>query len=158
MEDEREKLIAQLQQTQAAIDERLRAVAEQQDWQPEPGQWSFRYVAAHLAAVEKDCMWERLQRIASGSEPHFEYYENTGWDFSQQELTASLETWRRRREESLAFVRALLPEALSLEGTHAAFGTITVQDVMRIILEHDQEHLAELDEALEAFAGDTRRE
>ncbi|MFW6182979.1 MAG: DinB family protein [Chloroflexota bacterium] len=152
MQDNRELLIAQLQETQARLIERLQAVAEEQDWQPGSDEWSFRYVAAHLAAVEKDCMWERLQRIASGSEPHFEYYENTGWDFSRQELTASLETWRRRREESIAFVRSLPSDALSLQGTHVSFGTITVQDVMRIILEHDQEHPVELDEVLERFA------
>lgn len=151
MHEEREALIAELQETQAVISERLRSVADRQDWQRGPDEWSFRYVAAHLATVEKDCMWERLQKIASGSEPHFAYYWNTGWDFSQEELTISLERWRERREASVAFVRSLPEEKWLLTGTHATSGTITMLDVLRIMLDHDREHLAELDEALEVL-------
>jgi hypothetical protein len=140
----RQQLVSQLEATQAVLTELLRGVAGRQDWQPNPETWSFRYQAAHLATAEQEAFRERVLRIAEGGQPHFAYYLNTGRDFSRDELPDSLQRWAVTRRELLDFVLALPPEALQLTGTHETAGTITVLDVLQVMLDHDQEHWQEL--------------
>lgn len=140
----RQQLVSQLEATQAALTGLFQEVATQPDWQPNPETWSFRYQAAHLATAEQEAFRERVLSIAGGGQPHFAYYLNTGRDFSRDELPDSLERWAATRREILDFVLALPPEALQLAGTHETAGTITVLDVLQVMLDHDQEHWQEL--------------
>jgi hypothetical protein len=94
--------------------------------------------------VEEEAFWERVTRIAAGKAPFFEYYRNTGRDFSQLDLSNSLEAWIATRRRILEFVQTLPETRLELTGTHATFGPITVLDVLQIMLNHDREHLVEL--------------
>lgn len=142
--DTRSDLIGQLEASQNELAALLHSVAASQDWQPTSDMWSFRYHAAHLATVEKEAYWERVTRIAAGESPHFEYYLNTGRDFSRQDLRRSVREWAVTRRQILDFVAALPEAKLTLTGTHPKFGAITVLDVLRGMLDHDREHLAEL--------------
>lgn len=128
----------------------LESVAESQDWHAAPGSWSFGEVAAHLAVTEQECFLERITRIASGENPQFGYYLNTDRDFSQMDLRHSLRQWADVRREILDFVAGLPDETLPLTGTHETFGTITIPDVLQTMLDHDQEHLQELEQAITA--------
>ncbi|HAL61399.1 MAG TPA: hypothetical protein DCP08_03220 [Chloroflexi bacterium] len=143
-EDTREQLISKLETSQRQLTALLNSVADNQDWQPSPDAWSFRYQAAHLATVEKEAYWDRVTRIAAGENPHFEPYFNTGRDFSQHELGNSLREWAVTRRKIIDFVRSLPQEKITLTGTHDTFGTITVLDVLQGMLDHDREHLGEL--------------
>ena len=138
------QLIGQLEASQNELVALLHSITAFPDWQPAPDMWSFRYHAAHLATVEEEAFWERVTQIAAGKGPFFEYYWNTGRDFSQLDLSDSLETWIATRRRILEFVRVLPETGLELTGTHATFGPITVLDVLQIMLTHDREHLAEL--------------
>lgn len=142
----KKELFSDIKAIQAEISDLLLAVADQQDWQPTADAWSFRYTAAHLATVDKDCHLHRVTRIAAGLEPHFDYYLNGGWNFSYLDLKHSLKEWAVIRQVIIDFVDALPEEALSLTGTHVTFGTMTVLDVLKQMLEHDKEHLYELRE------------
>lgn len=138
------QLSGQLEISQTELAALLNSVAHEQDWQPAPGMWSFRYHAAHLATVEREAFWERVTRIVAGEAPFFDYYRNTGRDFSQLDLRDSLQQWTITRQQILDFVRAQPEAKLAFSGTHATFGIITVPDVLQIMLDHDREHLAEL--------------
>jgi hypothetical protein len=146
-----EQLIEQLQSTQAKVIALLESVADDQDWQPNPEKWSFRYIAAHLATVEKECLQDRVNRIAAGEYPHFESYFNTGRDFSQHDLADSLQAWAATREEIIAFLRTLPPERWRFTGSHAVFGRITLCDVLQTMLEHDQQHMRQLDRMMAVY-------
>ena len=151
LEEEKEQLIGELKATQKQLSTLLESVAEDQDWQPDPGEWSFRYIAAHLATVDKDCFMDRIVRISAGESPHFAAYFNTGWDFSRFDLKDSLQNWAVTRQEVFDFVRALPEEKWSLTGTHATFGTITVLSVLQVMLNHDREHFQHLEELVEGY-------
>ena len=127
------QLIEQLQSTQAKVIALLESVADDQDWQPDPEKWAFRYIAAHLATVE------------------FESYFNTGRDFSQHDLADSLQAWAATREEIIAFLRTLPPERWRFTGSHAVFGRITLCDVLQTMLEHDQQHMRQLDRMMAVY-------
>ena len=144
LEGIREQLIGQLETGQNELTTLLTSVADHQDWQPAPDMWSFRYHAAHMATVDQEAYWERVTRIAAGEKPHFEWYLNTGRDFSQHDLRDSLREWAVTRWQIIDFVRALPGDKLTLTGTHRTFGTITVLDVLQSMFDHDREHLEEL--------------
>jgi ferredoxin len=146
-----EQLIEQLQNTQAKLIALLESVADDQDWQPDPQKWSFRAVAAHLATVEKECFQVRVNRIAAGENPHFESYFNTDRDFSQRDLADSLQAWAATREEIIAFLGTLPPERWRFTGSYAAFGTITLRDVLQTMLEHDRQHTRQLEQIMAAY-------
>ena len=152
----RKQLASQLEETQATLTALLQAVARQQDWQPAPETWSFRYQAAHLATTEREAFRERVFQIAEGEQPHFAYYLNSGRDFSQAELLDSLKQWAKTRREVLDFVRALPVEALALTGTHETQGVITVLDVLQVMVDHDREHLQELTGMVNQLKGEAK--
>jgi DinB superfamily len=143
-----EQLIEQLHISHQHLAQRLSSFAHDQDSQPAPDQWSFRELAAHLAEAEEDCLWKRIQLIASGSQPHFASYENSGDDFSQLDLLDSLERWAKTRRKVIDFVARLSADQSAYTATHAAFGTITIADYLREFHQHDVEHLHELETQL----------
>ena len=140
----RANLISQLEASQHELTALLNSVADNQDWQPAPEMWSFRYHAAHLLMTDKEAYWERVTRIAAGEQPYFDWYFNSDRDFSQLDLRDSLREWAAIRRQILDFVLALPEDKLNLTGTHKTFGVITVLDVLRGMLDHDREHLVEL--------------
>ena len=137
-------LLNNLADSQSQLSKLLGSLSAAQDWQPAPDQWSFRFLAAHLATAEEECFQDRIQRIMAGQNPSFEYYENTGWDFSDLDLEDSLKAWRTTRLEIFKTVRDLPEEAWSFSGIHAINGPITIRDALVSMLEHDQEHWEEL--------------
>jgi hypothetical protein len=142
--DTREQLIKQVEASRSELAALFESVADHQDWQPAPEMWSFRYHAAHLAATDREAYWDRVTRIAAGEQPYFEWYFNTGRDFSRDDVRDSLHEWAVIRRQIIDFVRMLPEEKLTLTGTHQTFGTITVLDVLQGMLDHDREHLEEL--------------
>ena len=59
-----DRLVRELQASRQELSDILAAQAENQDWQPEPEQWSYRYIAAHLATTERECFLERVKQFA----------------------------------------------------------------------------------------------
>jgi hypothetical protein len=141
-------LISALEQTTAEISRLLESVANDPDWRPNGEHWSFRHIAAHLEACQTECVLVRVRQIAAGAKPTFEFYDNDGWDFSDRDLGRSLREWRESRARVFEFVRSLSPERLARTGSHRTFGEVTVLDYLKVDLEHDREHIADLKEML----------
>ena len=143
-----DELIPALEQTTGEISRLLESVADDPDWRPDDEHWSFRHIAAHLEACQTECVLVRVRQIAAGAKPKFEFYDNDGWDFRDRDLRRSVREWRESRARLFEIVRSLSPERLSRTGSHRTFGEITVLDYVRIDLEHDREHLADLNKML----------
>jgi hypothetical protein len=60
----------------------------------------------------------------------------------------SLSEWASTRREIIEFVSDLPEEKFALTGTHAAFGVLTIQEVLKLMLDHDQEHIENLEKAI----------
>jgi len=142
------QLLSDLEASRLRVSAQLRSVHANQDWQPDPNEWSFRYIAAHMAQVELDAVLARAQAIAANTTPHYTYYYNTGWDFSGFDLKDSLDLWAARRAELSDLVQSLLPEQLTYTGSHDYFGVLTVSRVLEIALEHDGEHELDMQQKL----------
>ncbi len=147
----REQLLQELQGSQKQVVKLLESMADVQDWQPEPLEWSFRYIAAHLAAVEQECHLRRVMGIASGDRPRLPHYANTAANFSQMDLHESLADWVATRHQLLNFVRALSERELAYVGVHEAVGPMTVMDTLAEILEQDQGNLRHVYQLIVAY-------
>jgi hypothetical protein len=134
----RDYLLDELQHSQRQVVQLLEAMADVQDWQPEPAEWSFRLIAAHLATVEQKCHLRRVRRIASGQAPHFSHYAGIGDHFAAYDLHDSLRRWVATRQELIAFVRNLAEPQLAFVGFHEAVGPMTILDALQEMLDQDQ--------------------
>jgi hypothetical protein len=149
-------LARELEDARVRVSQILEGVADDQDWSSGDPHWSFRFVAAHMEACDTECVLVRVRQIAAGAKPNFEFYENTGWDFSDRDLRDSLRGWERSRAEIISFARSLSADRLARTGHHKTFGDITVTDYLAIALEHDLAHLKDLETMLAAH-GEARR-
>lgn len=138
------QLLEKLRATQRQFSIILESMAENQDWQPDTERWSFRFIAAHMATVEEECFLDRVKRFSTEDSPHFEHYDNTGRDFGQFELMNSLREWAALRWELLDIVCSMPENTWHRSATHSTRGTQTLLELLHIVLEHDQEHLQEV--------------
>jgi hypothetical protein len=157
MDDALEKTIADREASERRLSDALRSVADRQDWRPAPDQWSFREIAAHLDVCQRECVLVRVQEIASGSNPQFDYYRNTGRDFGPVDLQDSLRRFTESRAGVHDFMRGLTPAQRQRTGRHQGFGAITAHDYLKIDLEHDQGHLGELEQLMVTAASKDAR-
>ena len=152
----KEQLIEKLRATQRQFSIILESLAENQDWQPDTERWSFRFIAAHMATVEEQCFLNRVKRFSTEKSPHFEHYDNTGRDFNQFELINSLRAWAALRRELLDMVSSMPENTLHRCATHSTRGTQTLLELLHIVLEHDQEHLQEVQQMTSEFQSKTQ--
>ena len=55
------------------------------------------WIAAHLAATERDCYVPRIRAIAAGENPEFDFFTNDGTDFGGIQLETALGEWSSTR-------------------------------------------------------------
>lgn len=150
----REQLLMELQHSQTQVIKLLEAMAPVQDWQPEPVEWSFRFLAAHLANVERTCYLPRVMRIASGETPTLDLYTNTAADYQKADLHISLKRWVAARLELLQFVKSLSDQQLAYIGIHESLGPMTVLELLHEILDQDRGNLRHVRQLILAYQED----
>jgi hypothetical protein len=150
----REQLLKELQRSQSQVVNLLEGMAAVQDWQPEPAEWSFRLLAAHLASVERTCHLPRVQRIASGATPTLDLYANTAADYQHADLHKSLKRWVATRQELLDFVKSLAAPQLRYIGIHESLGPITLLELLQKIWEQEQGNLRHVRQLIVAYQED----
>jgi hypothetical protein len=136
-EPTRQQLLQELQTSQQQVVDALAATERIQDWQREPVEWSFRYLAAHLAAVERQCHLRRVKRIAAGGTPEIQGYIDIADDLGEHDMHESLRAWIAARQQLIKYVRELDDRQLRYVGIHEKIGAITVLDTLQEILDQD---------------------
>ena len=147
-----EQLIAELNTSQHKVSQLLAGLTEVQDWQREPAEWSFRYLAAHLAAVERDCHRPRIARIAAGERPHFSAYIESGANFAHCDLAESLAVWAEERRGLLDFVAALSNKDLTNTGVYPVVGEMSLLEALDELHAQDQGHLRHIRQLIADYA------
>ncbi|RIK42921.1 MAG: hypothetical protein DCC57_18085 [Chloroflexi bacterium] len=147
----REQLLRDLQTSQTQVIRLLQSMAEVQDWQPEPAEWSFRLIAAHLATVEQACHLQRVMEIASGGTPLLDRYANHHVAPAAAGIDESLRQWRAVRRRLIAFVSELSEAQLAYIGIHQAVGPMTVLDTLQELLDQDRGNLRHVCQLIAAY-------
>jgi DinB family protein len=127
---------------------------------PDLKNWAAKEVICHLRDTEELFM-VRLEMIAAMDEPAFGAAGQGArvlatphrWAEDRQYLrndaAEALNTFRKRREELLSYLRALSPKQWQRGGIHPTRGRMTVDDYATMIAWHDDNHLDQLRRALE---------
>jgi hypothetical protein len=140
-------LVERLDVSRQQLSDALRRQASSAGNATHVGAWSVRDVAAHLAACEVECIEPRVRAIATGNRPRFAFYSNDNRDFSAVRLEDALAEWAATRARVLDFALSLSQDELARVGVHSKFGEVTVARYLEIALEHDQDHLRDLQQA-----------
>lgn len=115
------------------------------------GGWGVIENLAHIRDWEAIFL-ERARAIVEQERPHLPAYDDELWaierDYRSQSPRATFEEFRDTRSRLVAFLEGLPEAAWERVGDHGAYGEITLRWMIEHIVEHDQEHLAQIREAL----------
>jgi DinB family protein len=122
---------------------------------PDAKNWAAKEVVCHLRDVEALFM-ERFQMIAAMDEPKL-----TGPDpdraaterqYIRNDVAEALAHFRRRREETVGYLRALPAAGWQRGAIHPVRGRFTMNDFLTLLAWHDGNHLDQLERALRGQA------
>jgi hypothetical protein len=113
---------------------------------PDP-EWSVSQVVRHLIAVERDVFHARLAQLAAGGiEPTWAWVEPGPDERSEGRSLEELASMFSTLRESTLRTLATMDEAgWARAGVHATLGRLDVSGLMRILREHDDDHIADLE-------------
>ena len=125
---------------------------------PDAKNWAAKEVVCHLRDTEELFMG-RFELVAAMDNPKFPSLSPdtpNRWaeerQYLRNDVTAALAAFRKRREESLAYVGRLAPEGWKRGGIHPQRGRMTIDDFVTLMAWHDDNHLDQLRRALEGRA------
>ena len=109
--------------------------------------WSAAEVFAHVRA-SNDIMEHRIYAVLARDNPTLPAYDDRQWaqvaHYTSLPLVDSVSTMRARRNELVRMLRAAPPEAWLREGLHETAGAITLLQIVRKIIDHDEEHISQI--------------
>jgi hypothetical protein len=134
---------ASLVATFAGFPERLGEAARFAAEHPAPpGDWGPAEVVRHFIAVEHEVWHARLARVATEDDPHWPWTEpGLAEGFDGASLEAVLAAFGAARATTVATIRALDEAGWARFGTHATYGRLDVEGLLRIAIDHDANHL-----------------
>jgi uncharacterized damage-inducible protein DinB len=122
---------------------------------PDAKNWAAKEVICHLRDTEEAFM-ARFESIMAMDDPKFLPVNPDRLAEERQYLrndaTHALDAFRRRREETVAFLKKLAAPDWKRGGLHPARGRITLDDFAALIAWHDDNHLDQLQRALDGRA------
>ncbi len=145
MTADQQSLISELESIPTRMAEAARLAA--QIPQPE-GEWSPRTILIHMLAGDVQIWQVRLKMLAEQDKPHWQWTEPdlAEWKrrFESRSLDVLAAEFTRTRGEIVSHLKALDDAGWARVGTHATYGLLDVAGLCAKLLEHDYEHLAEL--------------
>jgi hypothetical protein len=112
------------------------------------GDWGPSEITRHLIAVEREVWWTRFASIVEEDEPHWAWTEpglEPGLDGVP--LAEILERFAAARARSVTILDGFDDAAWARTGVHATYGRLDASGLLRIVNDHDAEHLASLSES-----------
>jgi hypothetical protein len=114
---------------------------------PDAKNWAPKEVVCHLRDTEEVFM-ARFQTIMAMDDPTLLPPDPDRWaeerQYLRNEAGQALAAFRRRRDESLQFLRGLTPEQWQRGGIHPTRGRFTIDGFLTLMAWHDDNHLDQL--------------
>lgn len=113
------------------------------------GEWSAAEIFAHLRASD-DIMVPRAYMILVRDQPPLPAFDDRRWAevarYARADFQASFQTFTLRRAELVSMLRGIRPEDWRRVGVHEARGPVSLLDVITTLVEHEEEHCAQLEQ------------
>jgi len=118
------------------------AVAAGDEGSPPEGEWTPAEIVRHLIAVETEVWHARFDQLAAGESPQWVSIEPRFDDGPEDRTLFELvATFSARRDASVERLDAFDLDGWSRSGVHATFGVLDVEGLLRLAIDHDDEHL-----------------
>jgi DinB superfamily len=118
---------------------------------PAPGEWSPRDILAHIRAAD-EILSPRLIQILVRDEPPLPSFDERRWaevmGYATLDFDRLQATFAYRRAEMARVLRQLPPEGWQRVGIHEERGPRTVLRLLRVLVEHEAEHVAQIEALL----------
>jgi hypothetical protein len=125
------------------------AAGAELDFVPSPEKWSIRQILAHLADSEVVCS-DRFRRVIAENNPTLVGYDQDAWtahlNYKRRKTAASLDLFRRLRQENYELMKDLPEEVFERTGTHTERGPMTLLQLVAYDADHHEKHAQQLQE------------
>lgn len=142
MLDEYRELIDFLAQTPTQLKESAAAASD-----PAEDEWSAAQVIGHLAACEFYFV-ERLNLLLRENSPHLRSFGDKAFERQESMMDASVEdnlqAFNELRGESVSMLMSLALNLWDRSGPFENEGNMSIEDVVGLMIDHDEEHLAQI--------------
>ena len=125
------------------------------DFRPAPSDWSTREILAHLVDDEMYVMRLRLERIVKEERPDLAPHDEQKWYASRNttrdhrdELLADFAV---QRAASLGILMMLRESDWARQGYQPEYGLFTAEGWLKIWVEHDTNHIRQIESNLETY-------
>jgi uncharacterized damage-inducible protein DinB len=130
--------------------------AERTATAPKDGGFSLVEHAWHLADLEREGYGERIRRILAEHEPELADFDGTTIAIERRYCSLDAREGARMfaaaRAANVASLRGATEAERARAGTQAGVGPVTIDDVARMMAEHDREHREEIEALLREIA------
>jgi len=118
------------------------------------GEWSPMQIFGHVKACD-DIMTSRIATLLTHPNPTLVNFDENAWQaiagYDEAPLDQTLMAFQRHRSEMLFQLKRLPEDAWNRTAQHETRGTLTLFDLVRTFIEHEEAHVAQLEAA---FADD----
>jgi hypothetical protein len=120
---------------------------------PDEGEWSPIQILAHVKACD-DVMTGRIATVLTHPQPApLANFDERRWaeiaGYADAPVDQTLMAMQRHRSEMVWQLRRLPEEAWDRTATHETRGTLTLYDLVHTFLEHEEEHVTQLEDLFE---------
>jgi hypothetical protein len=109
-----------------------------------PEGWSEREIVAHLVRVDREVFQVRLRDLTGPSEPQWSWVE-PGAEPGHTTLATLVARFATVRAATIAHLAGLDDAGWARSGVHATYGRLDVASLLGIAIDHDADHIAELE-------------
>jgi hypothetical protein len=150
-EDQRHDLMESLAAMKSFLRKTFEPLTPHEAQTPGPaGSFSPVEQVWHLADLEREGFGLRIRRLQTEANPDLSDFDGTKVarerDYRSLSLAAGLRAFEAAREADIETLQALSPEAWLRNGTQAGVGAVSLCDMPAFMRQHDQAHIAEIQE------------
>jgi len=149
--------IATLNATPAAFDTLVASISpEQFTHRPSDGEWSLTEILCHMRDTDREVHLPRIKTVTQEENPFLPGVSTDHWaeirQYNQQDGLKALQEFLQCRIELIQVLTKISAEQWKLPARHAIFGPTTLNELVGIIVTHDQNHVRQLRETIKILS------
>lgn len=148
---QRDELIRSLEAMHTFLRDAFATLSADEARRPGPnGAFSPVEQAWHLADLEREGFGTRIRRLQAENDPVLPDFDGARIaqerDYKSLSLTAGIEAFDAARRANISTFRSMPADAWSRSGTQDGVGPVSLCDMPLFLRQHDQAHVAEIQE------------
>ena len=132
---------------------------EQLVFKPAADKWSIKEVVVHLCDAELNAI-ERMKRVISEDNPPLLKFDPDAWalrlDYRSLDMYTYLFLFRALRASMTPILENIADDVWQRTGMHNTAGEQTLEDIVRMFVQHIDRHIQQIERNKQAYAAQRR--